>query len=74
MNGISRTQDLEATHFAMCLLMPEPMVIKHFREMFPNGISLTTEDNPIEKLADLFQVTTTMMWIRLGQLKMIPAV
>ena len=61
-------QDKEANHFAMCLLMPKDWVLDAFEEMFPNGIELTNEESPLQKLADKFQVTETMMWIRLGQL------
>ena len=66
-----KQQENEATHFAMCLLIPRHMVHEEYEKLYPNGIELTSDESGIKELADKFQVTEQMMWIRLAQLSII---
>ena len=60
------SQEHEANYFAMCLLMPEPLLraevakIKHFD---------ICNEKHMKKLADIFQVSVAMMAMRIGQLQ-----
>jgi Zn-dependent peptidase ImmA (M78 family) len=57
--------EIEANHFAMCLLMPEDMVRSEVRKM--GGIDIA-DDRDFAVLAKKFQVNTCLMAMRLGQL------
>lgn len=65
--------DMEANHFAMCLLMPEKFLRADIEKM--GGIDIC-DDVAVEKLAKRYQVPVATMALRLGQLmgrRMIPA-
>jgi Zn-dependent peptidase ImmA (M78 family) len=57
--------EAESNYFAMCLLMPESFLRQDIKEM--GGLDLT-EDSPIRKLAQKYQVSIAMMTLRLAQL------
>jgi Zn-dependent peptidase ImmA (M78 family) len=57
--------DREANYFAMCLLMPEPLLREAVQGM--KGFDLS-DDKQIGKLADKFKVSISIMAIRLGQI------
>lgn len=59
-------EDMEATYFAMCLLMPEAMVRDEVRSM--GGIDLAADDD-LKVLANKFGVSMCLMAVRLAQIK-----
>ena len=58
-------EDREANLFAMALLMPDELVRKEVRRMGPFDIS---DGTGIKLMAKKFQVSETLMALRLGQL------
>lgn len=60
-------QQREANLFAMCLLMPEPLLRQYIDA---NKVDVCTEDG-VRSIAIAFQVTEQIMLIRLKQLKII---
>lgn len=58
-------REREANQFAMCLLMPEELVRKELKRM--GGIDLA-DPNATKDLARRFQVSETMMAMRIGQI------
>ena len=52
----------------MCILMPEHIVRKEMKKLYPDGIDLTDDNSDISQLASKFQVSTNMMLVRLGQI------
>jgi Zn-dependent peptidase ImmA (M78 family) len=59
-------EEAEATHFAMCLLMPADMVKTEVRKM--GGIEIASDED-LRRLAATFKVSMTLMALRLAQLK-----
>jgi Zn-dependent peptidase ImmA (M78 family) len=55
----------EANHFAMCFLMPEKLVRREVKKLQPICL---TDDEPLKKLAQIFDVSITAMAIRLSQI------
>lgn len=58
-------EDAEANYFAMCLLMPEDFVRAEVAKI---GWFDIEDDRAMKTLAKKFQVSVTMMTMRLGQL------
>ena len=63
--GATSEQEAEANAFAFALLMPADLVREDVRRM--GGVDLC-DDTKVKALAKRYQVTTTMMAVRLGQL------
>ena len=57
--------EAEATHFAMCLLMPRDMVSLEVRRM--GGVDVE-DGRAMAKLAQRFRVSPTLMAVRIGWL------
>jgi Zn-dependent peptidase ImmA (M78 family) len=62
----NEVEEAEATHFAMCLLMPEDQVKAAVRAM--GGIDIAGDDD-MRKLAATFKVSLTLMAMRIAQIK-----
>ncbi|HEY1171015.1 MAG TPA: ImmA/IrrE family metallo-endopeptidase [Verrucomicrobiae bacterium] len=58
-------EDDEANLFAMCLLMPEEMVKEEIAKL---GVFDVNDDRKMKKLAKIFEVSETMMALRIAQI------
>jgi Zn-dependent peptidase ImmA (M78 family) len=61
-------REIEANHFAACLLMPEELLLKALKAKVPKGGAI--RDETIEELATDFDVSVQAMSIRLANLGM----
>jgi Zn-dependent peptidase ImmA (M78 family) len=61
----SKVEEREANYFAMCLLMPEEMLLADIKKA--GGIDVTN-DAAVKKLADRYKVPAVTMALRIGQL------
>jgi Zn-dependent peptidase ImmA (M78 family) len=59
---------VDANRFAMALLMPEKMVVKELSKQKKKNKDL---QQIVEELSEIFQVETSIMAIRLKELKLI---
>jgi len=62
-------QDREANLFAMCLLMPERLVLEWIRKHYPEGVSLV-DDDFLKAFCKAFQVPMLAASVRLADLGM----
>lgn len=67
MGATEKKQEDEANYFAMCLLMPEPLIKNQIAK---TGNTLETEDDVLI-LARAFEVSEQIMLIRLIDLRLI---
>lgn len=68
MTNTMSDQDREANYFAMCLLVPEPLLRKWVEKLKREGSFLDLcDDKSMLKLARVFQVSITIISMRLAQ-------
>lgn len=64
-------EEQEANYFAMCLLMPEDMIRSEIKRRGMESYDLIDGGVQMRELAEAFQVSETMLLMRLVQLDII---